>query len=1218
MERQITKEQIEDTQYGRYLLSDENIYLSIYSLNSYIFEYNLLSTEDRVRYHCLQDKFDGAYIDKTIRKVKKRIIELLTEDKYIEARVYFKPKKLSKDGKVEFRPLHTTDLITQIAIVSMLHLVVYEIPSKDEKNLKLELSNLSRLIPSDFYGNRVSIQPEYLFKPWKQQYQKYNQNSNDALKKYHTSLEYKYEVTLDLKNFFPTINPIIVYYYIIGHLPAHLADKEMSLMKVVLQKLLFCRLSSDFDEKESELKKQYYKVSEPEHLESYEDENVSKKTDNDQEQKEEKCSDNEKQSDSCKFVRGIPQGLPQSYFFGNIYMIPVSEIFRKQFNGACYFYVDDSVLFTNDVEEKEFEKQLKNINKQMKAAADKILENHRQDNCKIYPDETEEFYEGNLYGVEVHLSEKSNYARLDSLDESEVYLKCISREMSQAGSDFFRMYSDEENRNLEEKFAVLAAQVKTKRDQLSEQEEKQGEEKSKNDTKKFKERLTRYYRFFEYRRQKLAAMHQPENGSDEDYKEKLKTIIYAEFSEEEKKALNQISDKNQRNEEENKKILQKFINSYTADIWDAAVGMYQAFADDKELKELREYVSRINRLCYGKDVADSSYLKHTYKELLKTTKKTSYNEIFGQYISEVNITEEYLRVQYDDPYKTLKYLAKIRLKYYANKHYEVTEYYSSSFLKKTEDDILEILLTENNGLLDKMKIVRANTQKVFRMVLNTFYSYLFNVEISDSPVLAKNSKKALTYGELRILSFLRNPRFIVDEFRKREISLDDRQNKDTVDYSIMKVLEIFSSFVKEPVSIDKLIITHKYTCDVWKNGSKHLYFYTLHNQEHAIILIQNIVKLVHTIDFLKISAIDYYILFLACYLHDISMVKIPAFDSFLIDTDKADKLAKELLDEFNEEFMQENSGQAQSSSEEDFDILSVKKYMLNSYKKLDGYFESSVRGKHATDSAGEIRQRAEVRYLDVPLRELVAEISEAHCADERNIYGAKSKASNQLVSIKFDKILLRLADLLDMSSYRVSKPILHHNMEQMSEESAFHWISHLLTQGYKLYTKYEINGLDDKNTHSNGNSRNNKGGLENLKGVLTPKTITEKLILEIPVDISQMSAFECEKPCQKVRIDRNHISRQEIILICGDKCEDENDSNMERRCNFLCQWFCVKNDYLIRELAALKEYLIHNPNNYFKCEIEIRIKCNEKTGIDARQFEVLKNYIQKKNRKEES
>lgn len=51
----------------------------------------------------------------------------------------------------------------------------------------------------------------------------------------------------------------------------------------------------------------------------------------------------------------------------------------------------------------------------------------------------------------------------------------------------------------------------------------------------------------------------------------------------------------------------------------------------------------------------------------------------------------------------------------------------------------------------------------------------------------------------------------------------------------------------------------------------------------------------------------------------------------------------------------------------------------------------------------------------------------------------------------------------------------------------------------------------------------------------------------------------------------------------------------------------------IRELAALKEYLKRNQNNYFQCEIEIRIKCNEKTSIDVRQFEVLKNYIQKKN-----
>lgn len=41
-----------------------------------------------------------------------------------------------------------------------------------------------------------------------------------------------------------------------------------------------------------------------------------------------------------------------------------------------------------------------------------------------------------------------------------------------------------------------------------------------------------------------------------------------------------------------------------------------------------------------------------------------------------------------------------------------------------------------------------------------------------------------------------------------------------------------------------------------------------------------------------------------------------------------------------------------------------------------------------------------------------------------------------------------------------------------------------------------------------------------------------------------------------------------------------------------------------------KIYLNRNKNNYFKCEIEIKIKCNNKTSIEARQFEILNHYIQ--------
>ena len=83
----ITKEEIEKTKCGRFLLSDENIYLSIYSLNSYVFEYNLLNTEDRILYHRLQDKFDARLINGVITRVREQIIELFDKDKYIEANI---------------------------------------------------------------------------------------------------------------------------------------------------------------------------------------------------------------------------------------------------------------------------------------------------------------------------------------------------------------------------------------------------------------------------------------------------------------------------------------------------------------------------------------------------------------------------------------------------------------------------------------------------------------------------------------------------------------------------------------------------------------------------------------------------------------------------------------------------------------------------------------------------------------------------------------------------------------------------------------------------------------------------------------------------------------------------------------------------------------------------------------------------------------------------
>lgn len=106
-------------------------------------------------------------------------------------------------------------------------------------------------------------------------------------------------------------------------------------------------------------------------------------------------------------------------------------------------------------------------------------------------------------------------------------------------------------------------------------------------------------------------MHQPENGSDEDYKKELEKIIYSELSEEDM--------------EDDEKILQAFMNSYGANIWDAAIGMYQTFADDKEQAVLKNYILKINELCYGKASVEFSYLECTYRDLLRNKEENDYS-----------------------------------------------------------------------------------------------------------------------------------------------------------------------------------------------------------------------------------------------------------------------------------------------------------------------------------------------------------------------------------------------------------------------------------------------------------------------------------------------------------------------------------------------------------------------------------------------------------------
>ena len=134
------------------LLSDENICLAIYFIPSYLNENieNVLSKEDLILKHELKDYFNEEKLQQKIEEVRNLIIKVIdNEDEYFDTDVSFIPKKKISEDEFQFRPLHIAKLTTQIAMMAMLQVIIYDI---DEGN-NLVLSEIARSIPSNFYGN---------------------------------------------------------------------------------------------------------------------------------------------------------------------------------------------------------------------------------------------------------------------------------------------------------------------------------------------------------------------------------------------------------------------------------------------------------------------------------------------------------------------------------------------------------------------------------------------------------------------------------------------------------------------------------------------------------------------------------------------------------------------------------------------------------------------------------------------------------------------------------------------------------------------------------------------------------------------------------------------------------------------------------------------------------------------------------------------------------
>ena len=164
-----------------------------------------------------------------------------------------------------------------------------------------------------------------------------------------------------------------------------------------------------------------------------------------------------------------------------------------------------------------------------------------------------------------------------------------------------------------------------------------------------------------------------------------------------------------------------------------------------------------------------------------------------------------------------------------------------------------------------------------------------------------------------------------------------------------------------------------------------------------------------------------------------------------------------------------------------------------------GYFENNIRNKHPFDSADFVLEKSNslLNYLEPTLLSFVAKVSESHGWNTIDVYGLKSRAKNDVVSLKYLMILIRLADLFDVANDRVNYHLLRQNLNYLPLISKFHWISHLVTDKLELDAEYS-SSMDE-----------NAG--------LTGGAITECIIVKLYLNVKYLTSLKKKTQCKGCR-----------------------------------------------------------------------------------------------------
>ena len=1114
------------------ILNEQNIFNSIFCMESYVFDKGLLDTEkpvlafdedgvvkepiasnDLELFYDLADKHNVELIEQVIECCQQKMKWLFADKAHLfDVTVYFKLKNFD-EGKLKFRPMHTARLIDLICMVSIMNCLMFD--DDFEKGERM-LSDLSKLLPHNFYGNIPSTNVQFLFHKWQTKYKEYTEEVIEHCRTYQQNHSYLTEVSLDIKNFFPSISPKMLYDYIISKLSKTYEDDKDDLSKVVA-KLLYFKI----DNANIEPWKEYYY---PE--------------------------DADLRGIDFYMNCGIPQGLPQSYFFGNLCMIEVKRLLMKDelFNGDAYFYVDDSVIYIQTkLDDNRFKDKIKKLNDSLEKWC-KETENNPSTLGDFVGADCLNFQKKLTYIIHFHEDGKSVFTHIDDADNQYGPIANITRETSMHSKLAYNLDEVDDHVSLK-KLQALDEVISREIADLTKKQKNAAEGGTNGDALDSRLKLLRRFKkFFLYRNRLLRIREEggPSDAMLNDFRKR--------FLEKAKKA-------------------EEFFEQFDEDIFQSEYRLLIQKMPKKEadgiVKEIEAFEKQILESCSVETEGRLAYLFYS-KDVRAAYKMKSLKQ--DSYASLVRWSKEnFSGLKSMDPDRQMDkfraFLEPVRAGKDLNMH--------------------SIYGMQEGGFEGKMftRFVMNASAEYQRRILNVYFSEIMDVIPSDALAFTKMNARRLRYSELRILAYLRNQNFDLEDFEEfiEHIQEKDISNQMGIDMGVLEVLNIFIRNVSKPEWVDSLIVTHRLTKGLWYNGSKFLNSYTLHNEEHAVTLITKSLELTNRIDYFELKDIDFYILFLACYLHDISMVIHPDLGRLSSENGKNLVLISELMSQMQDEVGK--FGNIDFSDKKNSRYKNAGMFLVNVFNQVYGYFEALVRDNHAKDSAKFIRDRSNtlLKYLEPTLLSFVAKVSESHGYDVMDVYGLKSRAKDDTISLKYLMILIRMADLLDVANDRVNYHLLRQNLKNLSLTSKFHWISHLVTDKIELDTDY----------------------ITDEKAGMGDKPITEIINLKLYLNFKQLTVIDKAMKCQGCQMKKGNDSL--VIKIRGG--EDHTNVCTESQCMVLCCWMMKKHDWLVKELGALNDYLFSVNNTLFKTEINFIISYRDEMRLDADMFDSVQEHL---------